>query len=176
MSTHGGGWTLVARTIKADLTDDEKNTVRSSTWSVHANEGYGDPTSESRIYWMPLNHWHHITAAHDDSEFWSNTSTTDVRVTNYNVDNEGSKFRQTWSNTLGGYNGIIGNLNGARFTTKDNDNDTWGANCSKDNIGMNGGFWYTNCYQLSMLHSSGNVYSLHNNVDTSVSYNHIYLR
>ena len=125
---------------------------------------------------MPLTHWHRITSAHDDSELWSDTSTTDVRVTNYNVENEAASFRHSWSNNVGGYHGWVDGLNGARFTTRDDDNDTWTSNCASENIGLNGGFWYSACYQLSMLHSDGNVYSLHNNVETSVSYNHMYVR
>ena len=57
-----------------------------------------------------------------------------------------------------------------------NDNDTWGQNCAVDNGGYNGGFWYTDCYQLSMLHRSGNLYSLHTNVTVVVTHNELYFR
>ena len=40
------------------------------------------------------------------------------------------------------------------------DNDTRGSgfNCARYNVGFNGGFWYADCWQLSMFHASGNLY------------------
>ncbi len=58
-----------------------------------------------------------------------------------------------------GYSQIVTPIKGAKFTTHDQDNDIWGDKCTKNNVGLNGGRWYTNCYQLSMLHSDGDVYS-----------------
>ena len=49
------------------------------------------------------------------------------------------------------------------FTTHDRDNDIWTpGNCAKDNVGFNGGNWYTDCYQNSMWHSNSHIYSYKN--------------
>jgi hypothetical protein len=72
--------------------------------------------------------------------------------------------------------GIVNALNGRGFTARDVDNDVWPNNCSVDNVGLNGGFWYSDCQQLSMLHVSGNVYRLDQNIQTALMFSELYLR
>ncbi len=176
MDTDGGGWTLLARTIKAGLTGGDKTTIRKSSWNTHTQVGYGSPAAGSRLYWMPLERWRLLTKRWPANHFWSRTSATGVRVTNLAIGDAAQKYKWSWSGGVAGFNTLISQLNGAKFTTFDADNDSWSGNCSSTNIGINGGFWYTDCYQLSMLHSNGNVYALYNNVSTSVAFNELYFR
>ena len=175
MTTYGGGWTLVAKTNKSGLTGPQQDAIRKGTWAAYTSTGYGSPYVADMIYWMPLSQWNLMTAS-GSHELWSKTSSSVVRVNNFQVAGAGAKYAWSWSGAVSGYTALESGLNGATFTTWDQDNDTWSANCAKDNIGYNGGFWYTNCYQLSMLHADGNVYALFNNVGTSVSYNEVYIR
>jgi hypothetical protein len=175
MTTEGGGWTLVAKSATAGISAGERDLIRRGTWADYTQTGFGDPAAESPAFWLALKHWHNLTA-NGAVEFWSRTSRTDVRVTGFRVGTLAQKYAWSWGATVGGYSALLATLNGARFTTLDADNDTWGRNCSSDNVGFNGGFWYTNCYQLSMLHSNGSIFSLHSNVAHSVSYNEIYVR
>ena len=176
MVSDGGGWTLLARTVKAGLTGGEKDIIRKSSWKVHAVTGYGSPEAKSRLYWMPLERWRLLTKRWPANHFWSRTSSTGVRVTNFAIGDATQKYKWSWTGGVAGFNTIVAQLKGAKFTTYDSDNDSWSGNCSSNNVGTNGGFWYTDCYQLSMLHSSGNVYALFNNVGTSVSFNELYFR
>ncbi len=50
------------------------------------------------------------------------------------------------------------------------------GNCASGYVGDNGGFWYDNCYESSMLHADGNIYSWAEDAVTSVSSMHLYFR
>ena len=175
MTTDGGGWTLVAKTIVAGLTAAQKATVRESHWVDYTQTGYGDPDPAQLIYWMPLSHWHVLTDDGAPHELSSRTGTIEVRVAAFHVDGEAGKYAWSWQPIMGVAQ-IFSSLNGSKFTARDADNDNWPLNCSKDNVGLNGGFWYESCGQLSMLHSDGHVYRLDANVVTSVASNHVFIR
>ncbi|GMV40601.1 MAG: hypothetical protein AMXMBFR64_23170 [Myxococcales bacterium] len=175
MTTYGGGWTLVAKTVNSGLTSAQQDAVRKGTWSAYSTTGYGSPYPADRIYWMPLTQWNLMTAS-GTHELWSKTSASTVRVTGFQVANAAAKFAWTWTGAVSGFSSIENAIKGAKFTTWDQDNDTWSSNCAKDNVGFNGGFWYTDCYQISMLHANGSLYAWFNNVGTSVSSNEVYIR
>ncbi|MEZ4453259.1 MAG: DUF4215 domain-containing protein [Nannocystaceae bacterium] len=172
----GGGWMLVGRTLKSGLTPEEKTTVYMGGWQVYTKDGYGAPDAASRIYWMPLELWHEFTNAHLLNEFYVEDSATKLRMNNMTIGNELGKYKINWASPVNGFGEVVNAIKGQGFTTHDADNDVWASNCAKDNVGYNGGWWYTNCYQLSMLHSNGNVYSWKENIVTSVEYLHLYLR
>jgi hypothetical protein len=178
MDTDGGGWTLVAKTVQAGLTAAEKDAVWYGDWATYTQTGFGSPAPGERIFWMPLTHWHAITANHPTGMLWSHTNNgpTDVRVTNFSVADPLNDFAWTWTSNAPSFNAIDGTLKNRQFTTWDVDNDGWTQNCAKDNFGYMGGFWYANCNQNSMLHSNGNVYSFHNNAASAVKYNFVFLR
>ncbi len=176
MLTDGGGWTLTARTVSAGLTPEQRDTIRRGTWTVYSDTGYGDPDPASPIYWLPLRHWHTLTSRFPNTTFWSRTNRDSVRVRGFTVADAGAAHAWDWLGGVPGHREIIAGLRGDTFTTLDRDNDTWGRNCSSENVGLNGGFWYDDCHQLSMLHSNGNVYALFSNVDHRVDFDEIYLR
>jgi cysteine-rich repeat protein len=172
----GGGWMLVGKTIKAGLTPDEKAKIYMGGWDAYTKDGYGSPANDSRIYWMPLALWHTFTNDHLLNEFYVEDSATKLRMNNMTIGDAAGKFKINWATPVQGFGEVVAPIKGAGFTTHDQDNDVWGNNCAKDNVGYNGGWWYTNCYQLSMLHSNGNIYSWNENIVTSVNYLYLYLR
>jgi len=175
MDDEGGGWTLLAKTIKTGLTTVEKSVLRESFWDTYANTGYGSPEDSSRVFWMPLERWSELTAG--GGEMWQKVDTSStVQLTGFKVANAAAKYAQSWTGTASGHLGGIDRLNGMKFTARDNDNDESSHNCATDNHGMAGGWWYENCYQLSMFHPNGNCYRFDANVATSVSYIYIYFR
>ncbi len=176
MLTDGGGWTLVARTVVAGLTPAQRDAIRRGGWDAYSTNGYGSPDPDSPIYWMPLRHWNTLTARYPNNTFWSRTSRDSVRMRGFTVGAAAAGHPWDWAGTVAGHRSLIDAMRGARFTTHDRDNDIWGRNCASQNVGFNGGFWYTNCYQLSMLHSNGNLYALYSNVDHRVDFNEVYLR
>ncbi len=97
-------------------------------------------------------------------------------MNNMTIGDAAGKFKINWATPVQGFGEVVAPIKGQGFTTHDQDNDAWGSNCAKDNVGYNGGWWYTNCYQLSMLHSNGNIYSWNENIVTSVNYLYLYLR
>ncbi|MBN2800979.1 MAG: hypothetical protein JXX28_17710 [Deltaproteobacteria bacterium] len=173
-----GGWTLLAKTVKAGLTTAEKDAIRKGGWATYSATGYGSPDASSRLFWLPLERWHDLTAASPENVWRLEDSGTELRMNDLSVGDAAAKHRVGWSGVTAGYAGIVDHtaLNGMRFTTYDSDNDTWGANCAYQNVGYNGGFWYTSCYQLSMLHADGNLYSWRSNVAHSVSWLQLWLR
>ena len=165
----GGGWTLLGKTIKTGLTDAERDAVRKGTWADYTQDGYGNPNIGQRIFWLPLERWNDLTTVHGTNVVRIVDSTYELRMQNFTIGDEASKYEINWEAVVPGYQQIVTAIKGQGFTTFDQDNDIWGQNCAIDNIGYNGGWWYTNCYQLSMLHANGNVYSWQNNVSTSVT-------
>lgn len=175
-----GGWTLLAKTEFSGLTSAERDIIRLGNWNTYSATGYGDPASGSRIYWMPLTQWNALTSAFPSNVFRITDSRIELRMSNLSIGNATQEHPINWSGPVSGYQQIHGNsdnaIKGARFTTRDNDNDVWPSNCAVDNVGQNGGFWYTNCYQTSMLHANGNLYSWQSNVDYTVTHNRLWFR
>ena len=176
MATDGGGWTLIGRTIVAGLTTTEKNTIRNGNWNAYTNTGYGSPNPDSRIYWMPLKYWAVLTSSTGD--LWQQTNLgSQVRVTGYTVSDAAGFYRQDWTGTATGYLAYQPYNNHMNFTTLDADHDTAATyNCAFQNHGYAGGWWYNNCYQLSMLHPNGNAYRFDANAVTAVSYMNLFFR
>jgi hypothetical protein len=176
MQTDGGGWTLLAKTLNnLGLSGAEQDAIRKGTWTAYSSNGYGDPAPASKIYWLPLQRWHDLTAAYPANVFRIKTGGPESRVANLTIANAANGHAWNWASTIGGYDGIA-DTRGKKFTTHDSDNDSWPKNCAKDNVGFNGGWWYTDCYQLSMLHADGKTYSWRDNVSTPVPYLVMWLR
>ena len=176
MTTDDGGWMLLGKTVKAGLTAEDKAAIYMGTWEDYTQTGYGSPDPESRVYWMPLERWHQFTDMHLLNVFYLKDSADELRMNNMTISDSVGKYKINWATPVMGYSEIVTPIKGAKFTTHDQDNDVWANNCAKNNVGFNGGWWYTNCYQLSMLHSNGNVYSWKSNISVSVESNYLYIR
>lgn len=167
MTTDGGGWTLLARTVLSGLTTAEKDTIRKSGISIYGTTGYGSADAASRIYWLPLDVWNLLTTTFPNNQMWVQTSNSslDVKNKNIQVGNFAAKYPLSWSGGVAGFNQLGQgssdhvNINGRKFTAFDSDNDSFSGNCAKDNVGVNGGFWYTQCTQFSMLHNDSSIYA-----------------
>uniref|UniRef100_A0A8W8ISS0 Fibrinogen C-terminal domain-containing protein n=1 Tax=Magallana gigas TaxID=29159 RepID=A0A8W8ISS0_MAGGI len=65
-----------------------------------------------------------------------------AKYSTFTVGSESQKYKLT----VGGYSGTAGNSlaahNGMKFTTKDQDNDTWNKNCG---VNFQGGWWFKDC-------------------------------
>ncbi|MBM4345964.1 MAG: hypothetical protein FJ100_21530 [Deltaproteobacteria bacterium] len=176
MTTDGGGWTLLGKTMNnLGLTGGEQDAIRKGTWASYSGTGYGDAGPAGKIYWMALQRWHELTVAHPGNVFRIKTGGPESRVTNLSIAPANAGHAWNWAKTVPGYDGIE-DTRGMKFTTYDSDNDTWPQNCAKDNVGWNGGWWYTACNQLSMLHNNGNTYSWRDNIGTPVPYLQLWLR
>ncbi len=102
-------------------------------------------------------------------------SSFDLRMDDFSIGGPDTAYAIDWASRVPGYN-TMADVRGQGFTTHDSDNDIWVYNCARDNVGYNGGWWYTNCWQLSMLHANNTLYSWQNNVSTPVAYLYIYFR
>ncbi|MCK6550143.1 hypothetical protein L6R52_30185 [Myxococcota bacterium] len=170
MTGNGGGWTLVGKTVASGLTTGSGSLIRQSLWKTYSATGYGLPEATSGFYWMPLTAWNSLTTLHPTNAWWVRDDSNDLVHNNLTIGTAAQSHVINWSSCgaqwLVWRDGTVclstgtGNIRGRMFTTPDADNDTWGSNCAYQNTpGYNGGFWYSNCYQTSMLHGSGNLYS-----------------
>ena len=139
METDGGGWTVFQRRINGSV-----GFYRN--W-IDYERGFGDLSGE---FWLGLGKIHRLTA-----------STTELRVdladfernmrfakySTFSIGDSVSKFRLTVS----GYNGTAGDSlsshNNHLFSTKDQDNDSWGAHCAQARTGA---WWYYACTQSNL--------------------------
>ena len=178
MTTDDGGWTLLGKTVKSGLSTTERTTITGGDWQAYSSDGYGDPETSSRLFWLPLEQWYELTALFPDNVLWIADSDIDLQMQNVSVSDEGNDFEIDWDGAVAGYNEILsGDIRGLPFTTHDEDNDGWvSGNCASGYVGDNGGFWYDNCYESSMLHADGNIYSWAEDAATSVSSMYLYFR
>jgi len=175
MTTDGGGWTLLGRTINSALTDAQRDTIRKGNWIAYTQTGYGDPDLfSSKIYWMALRHWNELTEHYPDNVFRVLDTQTDMRADDLIITKSG--YGISWAQPTAGFTGPY-DVRGMRFTTLQSDNDNWPTgNCAVTNVGENGGFWYRDCSQLSMLHTNGNLYSWETNITTTVTQIELWFR
>ncbi|XP_071143570.1 fibrinogen-like protein A [Mytilus edulis] len=134
MKTDGGGWTVIQRRIDGS-TDFEKH------WKDF-EDGFGDVSKE---FWLGNKYLNYITMKGTyelriDLVKTNNKKTFAV-YSKFSVGDAKTKYRIS----VGGYHGTAGDYlganNGMKFSTKDQDNDTWGSNCAVNN----GAWWYYYC-------------------------------
>jgi len=178
MDTDSGGWTLLGKTVNSNLSSDERDAIHYGTWLDYSELGYGSPEPDAKIFWAPLVEWNELTSVFSTNVLAIDVdaNTHDIRMTDVSIASQDGGHEIYWTGAVSGYAQIVTGVKGAEFTTYDNDNDTWTYNCAKDNIGYNGGWWYTDCYQLSMLHSNNNLYAWDENVEVAVDYLYIWFR
>ncbi|KAL3884724.1 hypothetical protein ACJMK2_025003 [Sinanodonta woodiana] len=140
MDTAGGGWTVIQRRVNG-------NTDFFRDWSDY-KQGFGDLNGN---FWVG-NENIHALAAQGNYQLRIDLSVSDTNKTyatysSFNVGDETSGYTLT----AGGYSGTAGDSftyqSGAKFTTKDRDNDSYGSNCAQD---FKGGWWYKACHQSNL--------------------------
>ena len=149
MVTDGGGWTVIQRRNNGSV-DFYLD------WASY-KRGFGTLTDE---LWLGNDNIHRLTVAGNtvlrvDLEDWDGNIAHAV-YGRFLVDDESNKYRLT----VGSYSGTAGDSltnkhNGKYFTTKDQDNDLWGANCARLRTGA---WWYNQCHDSNLNgRNAGNV-------------------
>ncbi|XP_037941642.1 fibrinogen C domain-containing protein 1-like [Teleopsis dalmanni] len=135
---NGSGWTIVQRRQDGSM-DFFLN------W-VDYKYGFGNLEGE---YFIGLEKLHALTN-NGVQELWFHlkdfeNATRNAYYSSFAIDDENSKYT---INMVGKYSGNAGDSftihAGAKFSTKDNDNDTWEKNCAEM---YTGGWWYKSCQQ-----------------------------
>ena len=157
METDGGGWTVFQRRKDGSVDFNRE-------W-IDYERGFGNLSGD---YWLglaPLHHLLQLSGANDlriDLKDYSGNSAY-AKYSSFNVGDSNSKYTLS----VGGYSGTAGdaivasgnsdgNVNGMKFSTKDQDNDKNGRNCAA-NYGGGGGWWFNSCHRtfLNGLYLSG---------------------
>ncbi|XP_052704365.1 microfibril-associated glycoprotein 4-like [Crassostrea angulata] len=135
MTTDGGGWTVIQRRM-----DGSVNFYRS--WQTY-KDGFGKPQGE---YWLGNEDIHLLTSKTKqelrvDLQKFSGEKAY-AKYSRFTVGSESEKYKLS----VGGYSGTAGDSlayhNGMKFSTRDQDNDTWGKQCS---VERQGAWWYNAC-------------------------------
>ncbi|XP_048751396.1 ficolin-1-like [Ostrea edulis] len=158
MTTEGGGWTIIQKRVDGSTGFDKP-------WHNYKT-GFGEP---SKNYWIGNDAIHNLTKANNQELRVDITMNSGEKVyakySIFRVGDETSKYRIF----VNGFSGTAGNgfidLDGRKFTTYDNDNDSsgnrncaslywsawWYADCG--NSDLNGLYWKSK-YSHSMYWSS----------------------
>ena len=163
-NTAGGGWLVIQRRQDGSV-DFNRD------W-VEYEDGFGSLTGE---FWFGLRAIHCLT----------NQGQWELRI-DYTLTN-GTKGYLSYSNfrvgpateqyplTISGFDGVTTepfyitpthihwSLNQMKFTTRDRDNDRWGAHCALDHVDKSGGWWYNHCSRIRLNHQYNNKYTIYLN-------------
>ncbi|KAL3885243.1 hypothetical protein ACJMK2_025331 [Sinanodonta woodiana] len=147
MDTDGGGWTFIQRRVSGDV-DFYRN------WSDY-KQGFGDLNGN---FWVGNDNIHSITAQGNyqlriDLSLLV-TNKTYATYSSFKVGDENSGYFLT----VGWYSGTAGDSfsyqSGAKFSTKDQDNDIYESNCAEL---YKGGWWYKSCHQSNLNGYYGSI-------------------
>ena len=143
METDGGGWTVFQRRKDGSVDFNRR-------WNEY-ERGFGNIYGD---YWLGLAPLHQLLQLKGENELridlkdYSGNSAY-AKYSRFNVGNSNSKYTLSfneYSGTAG--DGLrastAGNVNGMKFSTKDQDNDNWsGDHCADYH---NGGWWFNSCH------------------------------
>ncbi|KAL3885246.1 hypothetical protein ACJMK2_025334 [Sinanodonta woodiana] len=147
MDTAGGGWTFIQRRISGDV-DFYRN------WTEY-KQGFGDLNGN---FWVGNDNIHALTTQGNYQlridMYVSDTNKTYATYSSFEVGDENIGYFLT----VGGYNGTAGDSfsyhSGAKFSTKDQDNDISVTNCAER---CKGGWWYKVCHQSNLNGIYGSI-------------------
>uniref|UniRef100_A0A8W8J4Y6 Fibrinogen C-terminal domain-containing protein n=1 Tax=Magallana gigas TaxID=29159 RepID=A0A8W8J4Y6_MAGGI len=140
MTTEGGGWTVIQKRI-----DGSTDFYR--TWEEF-KKGFGN---SSRNYWIGNDVIHQLTKTSPQKlrialQRYSGEK-GQAEYSKFAVGNEKTKYKLTVSGYSGTIGDCLGNRNGWKFTTKDQDNDNYKANCAKL---YHAAWWYDACLATNL--------------------------
>ena len=163
---YGGGWAVIQRQKGSNRPNFDRN------WYDYVN-GFGNPNYD---HWLGLEKIHRLTKADSMLRVDLVSYTKGHRYALYNVFKVGSSSTY-YTLTTNSYSGNAGNSlqysSGAKFTTKDQDNDQWPHNCAGQL--HSGGWWYKQCTNTGLngifagSRKQGNKYFFWNHLDSSYS-------
>ena len=151
METDGGGWTVFQRR--------QDGSVDFFRYWIDYENGFGDLTGE---FWLGLSKIHRLTKEGSNTlrvdlgDFEGNTAYANYST--FSISDGSTEYMLT----VGGYSGTAGddlnnnlnNLNGMKFSTRDNENDKSGDyNCADY---YNGAWWFNACFRP---HLNGRYYT-----------------
>ena len=146
MDTSDGGWMVIQKNIKDGV----------PTFNKQLNdyeEGFGDLTSSK--FWYGLKALHCFTQTGQwelriDFQF-ANKTRSHLHYNTFSVGTKKKEYRLT----IGGFTStttdpfVTHPSNGLKFSTPDNDNDTWENNCAAH---FRSGWWYNSCRHINPNH------------------------
>ena len=156
VSSGGGGWLVIQRRKDGSI-DFDRN------WKDY-EDGFGNLRGE---FWFGLRAINCLTSQ-GTWQLRIDFTLTDgtkgyLSYNNFRVWSAAEKYKLS----ISGYGGTIRDpfsshqLNGMKFTTKDNDNDKWDKNCAvKDAGGRAGGWWYNRCSHIFPNHQYKNNHGI----------------
>ena len=139
MDTDGGGWTVFQRRVDGSVDFYRR-------WTDY-QQGFGILSGE---FWLGLDKIHRLTPTAtqlriDMQDFEGNSRY--AQYSSFSVGDSVSKYTLSVS----GYSGTAGDSlayhNGHKFTTRDQDNDVYGANCAQQ---YKGAWWYRSCHYSNL--------------------------
>ena len=160
METDGGGWTVFQRRKDGSVDFNRE-------WNDY-ERGFGNLSGD---YWLGLTSLHQLlqlSEANDlriDLKDYSGNSAY-AKYSGFNVGDSRSKYTLTFSgysgtagDAIGAAGYSYGNVNGMKFSTKDQDNDKWrSGHCAAH---WKGGWWFNACHRtfLNGLYLRGSGYN-----------------
>ena len=141
MDTDGGGWTVFQR--RQDGSEDFYR-----EWYYYAN-GFGSLNGE---HWLGLDKLNRLTAGRTKSELRIDMADflggkKYAQYSLFQVRDAYNKYKLE----VGGYTGTAGDSmalqNNRYFSTHDQDNDSWNANCAET---FKGAWWYNKCHYSNL--------------------------
>jgi len=150
-TTAGGGWLVIQKRKDGSISFDRN-------W-VEYEDGFGNLTEE---FWYGLRAIHCLTNQGQWELRIDYTLTTGksgyISYSNFKVGGATTQYQLSISgfsgDTTDPFKGH--NLNGAKFTTRDRDNDKFRANCAvpsqNNDLGNGGGWWFNSC---SLIYPNG---------------------
>ncbi|XP_063408194.1 fibrinogen-like protein A [Mytilus trossulus] len=148
MTTDGGGWTVMLKRYGGSVSFKRK-------W-VECENGFGDINGD---FWFGNKYTHMLTSS---GKYELRVNMIDASNRNvyavyktFIIGDAASKYKLT----VGDYSGNAGDAfkshNGMKFTTVDQDNDTYNKNCASYNTGS---WWYSNCVNCDLSRTSRKPY------------------
>ena len=145
METDGGGWTVLQRRVNGSV-DFYRN------WTDY-EEGFGNLDHE---FWLGLGKIHRLTVNNtlrielgdaQGNRVYAKYSTFDIgdSSTKYTLTIAGYNAASTVADDMTGTH----DLNGQKFSTRDNDNDNWSYNCASEDQ-HEAAWWFNACTHSSL--------------------------
>ncbi|XP_037077108.1 techylectin-5B-like [Pollicipes pollicipes] len=142
METGGGGWTVLMR--RADVADHQDFNMR---WQSY-KWGFGNLSSE---FWLGNEYMSLLTSMDQmqlrvDLKAWDNASTFST-YTPFSIGTEQQKYAMKIGKYGGNTGDSLAHCNNCKFSTKDQDNDSWSKDCA---VVYKSAWWHKSCMYVTL--------------------------